>query len=410
MDSNSRTFNIVWAGQTLSILGDTFAFVAVPLLVLQATGSIAQMGLITGIFGIGQLAAGLVAGLLVDRWDRRWLLIGCDCGRALLYGAIPLLWGHIGPQIALLYLVAGLGGFLGNTFQIGLAALLPNLVDRTQLTAANSRLQISIGVAFLLGPLLAGLVSQGLGGPAIAIGVDALSFLASVLSLWVIRLPIDPLDPREPQPGTAPADLLAGVRFLIQAPQLRVVSLFLAASLFLTAPVPDLFIYRLKHDLGAGDSGVGLVLGFAALGAIGAGVVAAGVRRRWGFGIACWGGGGLIGAALAPIGFQTTLPAIAGLALVAFFGSTLRDTVALAFRQEVTPDALLGRLTAAASTLNLVLGSLGAAVLTGISAYIGTPLTLLIIGGGLLLLALGFGTPLGLRQIGHQEQDPAQAG
>ncbi len=66
-----RNFSIFWAAQTLSVAGDSFAYIAVPLLVLRATGSVAQMGLLTGAGGAASVGAGVFAGVLADRLDRR---------------------------------------------------------------------------------------------------------------------------------------------------------------------------------------------------------------------------------------------------------------------------------------------------------------------------------------------------
>src|SRR5947207_2702165 len=85
-------FNIFWFGQLLSNLGDAFAILAFPLLVLQATGSVAQMGLVTGTFSVGRLLVGIFAGAIVDRYDRRMLMICCDLLRFLLYAVIPVSW------------------------------------------------------------------------------------------------------------------------------------------------------------------------------------------------------------------------------------------------------------------------------------------------------------------------------
>ncbi|KPC87767.1 hypothetical protein ADL35_07670 [Streptomyces sp. NRRL WC-3753] len=99
-----RDFGVFWAAQTLSVLGDSFALIALPLLVLEATGSIARMGLLTAVGGAAAVLAAVFAGTVVDRVDRRGLLIGCDLVRMVLYGLIPLVW-LLGPQIWLLYAV-----------------------------------------------------------------------------------------------------------------------------------------------------------------------------------------------------------------------------------------------------------------------------------------------------------------
>src|SRR5215210_1745978 len=99
----NRNFNIFWLGQALSSLGDSFGFLALPLLVLQATGSLVQMGLVTGTFGVGQIVAGIFSGAVVDHVNRRRLMIICDLGRTALYGSIPLTWWLVGPQLWLIY-------------------------------------------------------------------------------------------------------------------------------------------------------------------------------------------------------------------------------------------------------------------------------------------------------------------
>ncbi|KUO16021.1 hypothetical protein AQJ91_37975 [Streptomyces dysideae] len=65
-----RDFGIFWAAQTLSVLGDSFALIALPLLVLQATGSLARMGLLTAVGGAASVLAAVFAGAVVDRVDQ----------------------------------------------------------------------------------------------------------------------------------------------------------------------------------------------------------------------------------------------------------------------------------------------------------------------------------------------------
>ena len=80
-----RDFAVFWAAQTLSVLGDSFALIALPLLVLETTGSLARMGLLTAVGGAASVVAAVFAGVVVDRVDRRRLLIGCDLVRMVLY-------------------------------------------------------------------------------------------------------------------------------------------------------------------------------------------------------------------------------------------------------------------------------------------------------------------------------------
>ena len=97
-----RDFNIYWLGQTLSGLGDAFAAIALPLLVLQSTGSLHRMGRLTALVAVAHVVAGLASGALVDRVDRRRLMIACDLGRWLVYSAVPIVWWLHGPSYWLL--------------------------------------------------------------------------------------------------------------------------------------------------------------------------------------------------------------------------------------------------------------------------------------------------------------------
>ena len=128
-----RDFGIFWAAQTLSVLGDSFALIALPLLVLEATGSVARMGLLTAVGGAASVVAAVFAGAVVDRVDRRRLLIACDLVRMGLYGVIPLVW-WFGPQIWLLYAVLPLCEAVGMLFAVGYVTVVRSLVGTGRLT------------------------------------------------------------------------------------------------------------------------------------------------------------------------------------------------------------------------------------------------------------------------------------
>jgi MFS family permease len=393
----SRDFNIFWAGQSLSGLGDAFGFLALPLLVLQATGSVAQMGLVTGTYGAGQLVAGIFSGVIVDRVDRRRLMILCDLGRMVLYGTIPLAWWLAGPQLWLIYVVAGVGSCLGNTFQVANITAVANLVDRDKITEANGRLQLSYALMFLIGPMLAGFVSQTF-GPAIAIGVDAISFLASAISLLFIRLRKASADRPEPsRSGIAGLrdELLAGVRFLFSHPVLRWLTILLAGFGFLGAAGLDLFIFHLKHDMGQDDSAIGILFAVSAVGSIVGALSGPLIRRRWGFGAGWLASAFVQSVALAALGPAPNV-VIIGVAMMAFtMSQTISGIFSMSFRQEITPDHLLGRVTSAFWMLMTAPGPLGAAAATALAEHAGAPLVLVLMGlGGILLATIGLFTPI----------------
>jgi MFS family permease len=98
------------------------------------------------------------AGILVDRLDRRRLMIACDLSRLFVNALIPAGWLLAGPQIWLIYVTTALGSALDNVFSVGATTATANLVDKDQMTEANGRLQISNGLTFFAGPILAGVI------------------------------------------------------------------------------------------------------------------------------------------------------------------------------------------------------------------------------------------------------------
>ena len=252
--SKNRDFNVFWLGQTLSGLGDAFAAVAVPLLVLQATGSLAAMGRLTAVVTGSYLVSGLVSGAIVDRVDRRRLMVVCDVARFVLYAAVPLWWWLRGPSYPVLVAASSAGALLGNTFQVASITAVARLVPRGQLLDANGRMQGAYTVMFAVGPMLAAWVCRRW-GPVAGLGIDALSFLVSALSLLLVRAPFSV---ENPGARAAPLrDFVEGLRFLWNHPVLRATVLLLGASSMLVAGRENLLVYHVTRDLHRDENAVG---------------------------------------------------------------------------------------------------------------------------------------------------------
>jgi len=357
-----RAFRRYWAGQAVSAFGDAFAFVAYPLLVLDATGSVAAMGGVSAAAAVTALVTGVVAGPIVDRSDRRRLMIACDLGRLAVFTLVPLVWWTHGPSLPLLYFTLVIGSALGNVFSVAYVTATPDLVDRARLTEANGKLQGSQALAFVLGPILAGMVAAKVGS-VWAIGIDALTFGVSAISLAALRLR------REGRSVAAAGSSLDGVRFLWRQPELFAVTvvfvvLALLSSGTMAAGILDVLIFHLRNVEGAGDRAVGVALGLGAVGAVCGALAAAPLRRRFGFAPCFVGATAAQGAALALMGSGSGVLAVALATAVWTGGMSVRGVVTQTLRQEVTPEALLGRVTAAFWTVAAVLAPAGAALVT----------------------------------------------
>lgn len=383
----NRNFNIFWAGQTFSSLGDSFAFIALPLLVLQATGSVAQMGLVTGTFGISNLITNLISGVVVDRVDRRRLMIWSDIGRLFVNALIPLSWWLFGPQIWLIYMVTAVGASFGSFFQVSYITALTHLVNKDQLTVANGRLQTTFGIAFVAGPMLAGFISAQV-GPATTVGINALSFAFSAISLALVRF--QPVEGEETAKEVRPVNLLhewlSGLKFLWGQPVLRTVTIMLAFYSLINTASLDLFIFHLKHDWQQDDNAVGFMLGLSSAGFIVGGITVAWVRKRVGFGLCFLGGMFVSGISIALIGLAPNFLIVCLMAIVFTYASCVQGIVSMTLRQAITPNHLLGRVTAIFWALNAVPGPLGAAIATIIAEK--TNAATVLIGSGLFCLGL----------------------
>jgi MFS family permease len=391
-------FRRYWAGQTISALGDAFAFVAYPLLVLDATGSVAAMGGVSAAVAVSQLVTGVLAGPIVDRSDRRRLMIACDLGRLVVFGAVPIYWWLRGPSLAVIYVTLIIGSALGNIFSVGYVTATPDLVDRDRLTEANGRLQGTQALAFVIGPVLAGMVAAKVGS-VWAIAIDAMTFAASALSLSTIRLR------REGRLVTPGGSALDGLRFLAKEPQLRIVTvifvmLAVVSSGTMAAGVLDVLVYHLRNVQGADDRAVGLSLGLGAVGAVIGALSAAPLRRRFGFGACFVGATAAQGAALASMGTTSGVLLLAFSITVWTSGMSMRSVVTQTLRQELTPEPLLGRVTAAFWTMAAVLAPLGAALVTGAAARWST--TVAFRGTGVGVLAISALAALLLRSPQHR--------
>ncbi len=175
---------LLWSGQTVSLIGSGVSQTAFPLLVWDLTHSAAQVGLVGRLGTLPYVIFSLLAGALIDRWNRKRVMIRCDVGRAcnLLSVLIALLLGRL--TVVQLYVNALIEGTLFVFFNLAEVACLPRVVTRQQLPAATAQNEATQGITSLLSPLLGGaLYSFQRTLPFLA---DAVSYGVSVVSLLFI--------------------------------------------------------------------------------------------------------------------------------------------------------------------------------------------------------------------------------
>jgi predicted MFS family arabinose efflux permease len=340
----------LWAGQSVSVLGDQVGFLALPLtavLVLGATP--AEMGFLGAAERAPFLLIGLFAGVWIDRRRRRPVLIGADVGRALLVGSIPLvaLLGRL--SMGYLYWVAFVTGVLTVLFDVSYQSYLPALVARDRLVEGNSKLEVSNSVAQIVGPSVAGVLVQLLTAP-IALLVDALSFVVSIVSLGFIRAP-EPKPERAADRAGLRRELGEGMATVFKNPLLRAIAGCTGTSNLFSNATFAIFVLYATRDLAIGPAALGLVLAAMGPGALLGALLAGYLARRFGLGRTIVGAillGG-VGSWLVPLASgppSVAAATIAGGFFIIGFVNPVYNINQVSLRQTITPHRLLGRMNA----------------------------------------------------------------
>jgi len=176
-----RDFRWLWIAQTISIVGDKINQVGLSIMVYRLTGSYIQMGLVFAITFLPAALFGLLAGPLVDRWDRRRTMITADVLRAVLVAGIAVVAMLPVPEglaIGIAYVLAFVSSTVALFFEPSRMALVPSIVAEDELMAANALDMTTMSVSELLGIGFGGALVATI-GYGTAFWIDAVTFLAS---------------------------------------------------------------------------------------------------------------------------------------------------------------------------------------------------------------------------------------
>lgn len=359
--SVNRDFRMLFTATAVSRLGTSVGYVATPLIAVTALDATpGEVGLLATLSTVAFLVIGLPAGAWTDRLRRRPVLIAADVARAAVLCSVPVAWWlgvlHMG-QLYAVVLLCGIGTVF---FDVASQSYVPQVVGRSALLAANTRLVSVDAVNDIAGRGVAGYLVALLTAP-VAVLVDAMSYLAS--AWFVLRV-------RHREPTPAPADrrlwrdMTEGVVFVAGHRVLRAIAMSGALVNLGIVLIVTMLPVVLVDELGVSPAVLGLFLASGGVGTLLGSLVA---RRL----AAVVGAGRLsvLGALLAaPCGFGMPFVAegprmwLAGagwLVVTAVVGAN--NVILVSFRQSVTPDRLLGRMTASFRFLLMGALAIGAA-------------------------------------------------
>jgi len=231
----NRNFSLMWSGQLVSTIGTALTSLAASIYVFRLTDSALSVGLMLMATAAPSLLVGLFAGVFVDRYDRRKIMITADLIRALLVVLIPFL---VPINIIWLYIIVMLTSAIGQFFDPAHESVLPEVASDEELASANSLMAISSFGSTAVGFAAAGLIASA-ADISWAFYIDSATFLISALCIYLINIkPFTAED--ETSVSIVISNLRAGMRQLFNTPILR--------SLF-TAQVPVLIAFGLSNTL-----------------------------------------------------------------------------------------------------------------------------------------------------------------
>ena len=358
------SFARLWLGGLVSDLGDWMLLIGLPVFVFQLTGSALTTATVFVVETVPALLAGQVAGVLVDRVDRRRILIAGTLLQAVLL--LPLLAVNSAGDLWIVYLVAAAQSVLARVCGPATLALVPSLVAPGQLASANALSAVSQNIARLVGGPLGG-VAVALAGLTGIVVVDALTFVAVAVLVAGIRIPAtratgaaadsadpaDPADPAEPRPAARAglvAEWIDGLRTIRASARLRNTILIGAASQVAQGMFVVLFVVFVLEQLAADGGAVGLIRGVQAIGGVIGGVVIGvlgarvGARSMIGWGFIAFGLISLVTWNLPPV--TTAIPVYALLFILVGIPGVATSTGLQTMVQTLTPATHLGRVFA----------------------------------------------------------------
>jgi len=337
-----RAFLLFWLGLLLSLMGGWMQQLAAPWLVYRLTRSAFDLGLVGFIAIVPAAPLSLIAGPLVDRFPRRWLLIVTQCALFLPPVILALLTWAGWVRVWHVVLAEALRGVVATLDQPAKQVAVMEMTGKEDVGSALALWSAAISAARVVGPALAGVVVAWR-GEALCFLINGVSYLAVVAALLMIRLPELSAEGRATARRVSlTGSLVAGLRYLAgQRLILLVAGLSLVASIFVR-PYQTLLPVFAQDVLRVGAAGLGVLSALSGAGAVLGALVVATVRagRQWR--LVAWSSIALPFAVVAFAFAPAALPA--GLLLVVVGGlATALETAAMTFVQLEVEDGFRGR-------------------------------------------------------------------
>jgi len=382
----SRDFRLLWAGMTVSLVGDGVFLVATAWTAYSLWNTPAALSIVGIAMTVPTIACLLFGGAISDRFDRRRILLYADLSRGAIVGLLALLALTHTLSFAGLVVIVAAYGVGAAFFTPAFESIVPAIVDPADLPQANALDQFVRPIAFrLVGPALGGLLISVVGAGS-AFALDAVSFFVSAVTVLGLR----PAQVAQPASTSTFAAVTDGLRF-VRANVWLWGTLLSAAIAYLAflGPTEALLPYVVKNTLHGSATDLGLVFAAGGVGAVGAALVMGQrgqPRRDMTFIYVCW-----TVATLAVVGYglANTVPQLM-VACLAFNALEAAGTIMWStVKQRHVPSGLLGRVSSLDWLISISLLPISFAITGPVAGLVGVQATL--IGAGLIGAAATLG-------------------
>ena len=380
---HNRDYMLLWSGQVVSTLGSAASSIIYPLLILALTNSPEAAGIAGALRAIPYLVLSLPVGALIDRWDRKRVMILCDVGRALTAASIPIAMGFGVLTLWQIYAATLIEGSLFVLFNIAEVAALPRIVPAHHLPQAAAQNEAGFGVANIVGPSFGTMLYQAF-GRSVPFIADAVSYVVSVASLLRIRTAFRTAPPATKR--NLHVEIAEGLRWVWHNPLIRYMAILTGGLNLINAAFPLIVIVLAKH-LGAGDGEIGVIFSIGGIGGVVGSLVGGQIQRRFTFGqviIAVVWLDALLFPLYAIAPSYILLGVIAGLIFVL---GPIYNVVQFSYRLSIIPDELQGRVNSTFRLIAFGFMPVGAWLSGVLIERVGALDTVLVFAAWLLLLA-----------------------
>ena len=386
---------LLWSGQLVSWMGTEVSGIALPLVVLTLTGSPARAGMVAAIRGLTYVVWSLPAGALVDRWDRRLVMVVSNAGSGVAMGSIALLLNFHDLSLTELYIACAVEGSFFVFANLSRFASLPRVVSKEQFPAASAQMGTGNQAAILVGPALGGFLFQAIGSFATFLA-DLISYFVNAISIFFITssLKTETISERR----AMHIEIKKAFDWYRKQPVIRFLNLMTAGRIGVEAALYLLIVVLAKQHH-ASSFAIGLVFAVAAIGGMLGSFLAPRVHRKFKLKQLLLGVSVVSTIVFCLYGFADSVVVIAVVTALYYAVDPLFHVTTSSYSAEVIPDNIRGRVVSFTRLQVLAANSLGFFLVGQALEYLSTTTTIYLFVTLLFLLSVAIATNSRLLRI-----------